>query len=70
MGLRTGRTESWNSDVAQKDMLLFIQQLGDRWGQKNRRSVNKKEGEVARNFSSLSKVICNAVNSLEKVIYK
>jgi hypothetical protein len=48
----------------------FIQQLGDRWGQKNRQSVNKKEREVSRNFSALSEGIYNAVNSLEKMIYK
>ena len=47
----------------------FIQRLGDRWGQKNRQSVNKKESEVSRNFS-LSEGIYNAVNSLEKMIYK
>ena len=48
----------------------FIQRLGDRWGQKNRQSVNKKEREVSRNFSSLSEGMYNAVNSLEKMIYK
>jgi len=48
----------------------FIQQLGVRWGQKNRQSANKKEREVSRNFSALSEGIDNAVNSLEKMIYK
>ncbi len=48
----------------------FIQQLGDRWGQKNRQRVNKKGREVSRNFFALSEGIDNAVNSLEKTIYK
>jgi len=47
-----------------------FQRLGDRWGQKNRQRVKKKEREVSRNFSSPPEGICNAVNSLEKTIYK
>ena len=48
----------------------FLQQLGDRWGQKTRQRVKKKEREVSSNFSALSEGIDNAVNSLEKMIYQ
>jgi hypothetical protein len=49
---------------------LVAEKTGDRWGQKSRQSVNKKEREISGKFSSLPEVICNAVHSLEKMIYQ
>jgi hypothetical protein len=46
----------------------LFQQLGDRWGQKTRQRVKKKEREVSRNFSALSRGIDHAGNAFEKMI--
>jgi hypothetical protein len=44
--------------------------LGTDGARKTDKVSIKKEREVSRNFSSLSEVICNAVNSPEKAIFK
>jgi hypothetical protein len=45
------------------------QRPGDRWGQKNQQSANKKR-KASGSFSSLPEGIGNAGNSLEKMIYQ